>query len=197
MTSEEPAPVAAEGSTNDAAPRERDLPAWNAADRGETRRRPPARALVGAMAGLFAAAVTAGAIVGFGRGDGGAMRLFITIGRLVLDDPVVSGRAEGAAVAIVGLLVHVAQVTALGALLGLVAAHARGAKLAALSVAAAVLAAGVHLTLAPAVLRLGNAVTVFPLQRLQLVALYLLLAVGLGGGMRVALLCLRLDERSS
>ena len=159
--------------------------------------RGPSRATIGALAGIFAAALTAGALIGFGNASGGSMRLFAAIGRLVLGAPVVRGGAEAALVASVGLLVHVAQVTALGALLGLVAARARGMRLAALALMAAILAAAVHLALAPAMLRLGNAATVFPLQRGQLVALYLLLATGLGCGMRVALLCLRLDERSS
>ena len=185
MTSDEPAPVVHEWEVRE----EEDSP--------RERVRVPSRATIGALAGLVAAAVTAGALMGFGRADGGAMRLFTMVGRLVLGDPVVSGRTEGALVAATGVLVHVAQVTALGALLGLVAASARGIRLAALALAAAILAAGVHVALAPAVLRLGNAVTVLPLQRGQLVALYLLLAVGLGGGMRVAHLCLRLDERSS
>ena len=185
MTSEEPGPVVHE---------------WEVREEEYTSREPvrlPSRATIGALAGLFAAAVSAGALMGFGRADGGAMRLFTMVGRLVLGDPVVSGRTEGALVATVGLLVHVAQVTALGALLGLAAAHARGFRLAAFALVAAILAAGVHVALAPAVLRLGNAVTVLSLQRGQLVALYVLLAVGLGCGMRVAHLCLRLDERSS
>jgi hypothetical protein len=158
---------------------------------------PSSRARLGALAGLVAAAVTAGAIVGFGIEHGGAARLFSALGRTTLGNPVVDGRAEQAAVTAVGVLVHAAQVTAIGVLFGLVAAHARGVRLALLAIVAAILAAVAQLALAPAVLRFGNAVTVFPLQRGQFVALYLLLAAGLGGGMRVAHLCLRLDERSS
>lgn len=157
----------------------------------------PSRVGLGALAGLVAAAVTAGAIVGFGIEQGGAARLFAALGRGVLGNPVVDGRAEQAAVTAVGVLVHAAQVTVIGVLFGLVAARARGVRLALLAIVAAIVAAVAQLALAPAVLRFGNAVTVFPLQRGQFVALYLLLALGLGGGMRVAHLCLRLDERSS
>ena len=157
----------------------------------------PSRVRLGALAGLVAAAVTAGAIVGFGIEHGGAARLFAALGRVVLGNPVVDGRVEQAAVTAVGVLVHAAQVTAIGILFGLVAARARGMRLVLLAIVAALVASVAHLALAPAVLRFGNAVTVFPLQRGQFVALYLLLALGLGGGMRVAHLCLRLDERSS
>lgn len=157
--------------------------------------RDPSRARLGALAGLVAAAVTAGAIVGFGMGDGGASRLFSALGRLTLGSPVAEGRVEQAAVVATGVVVHVLQVTALGVLFGLAAARARGVRLAALALAASLLAAAAQLALAPAVLRFGNAVTVFPLQPGQFVVLYLLLAAGLGGGMRVAHLCLRLDER--
>lgn len=158
---------------------------------------PPSRVRLGALAGLVAAATTAGAIVGFGIEHGGAARLFAALGRVALGNPVVDGRVEQAAVTAAGVLVHAAQVTAIGILFGLVASRARGMRLALLALLAALVAAVAQLALAPAVLRFGNAVTVFPLQRGQFVALYLLLAVGLGGGMRVAHLCLRLDERSS
>ena len=160
-------------------------------------RRPASRAALGACAGLVAAAVTAGALVGFGRSDGGAMLPFAALGRLVLGDPVVRDSGEALAVAGTGLVVHVLLVTALGAAFGLVAAGARGLRLAALAVATSLLAAVLHLVIASVVLRSGNAVSVFPLQGARLVALYLMLAAGLGCGMRVALLCLRLDERSS
>lgn len=155
------------------------------------------RVRLGALAGVVAAAVTAGAIVGFGIEHGGAARLFAALGRVALGNPVVDGRAQQAAVTAVGVVVHAAQVTAIGVLFGLVAARARGLRLALLALSGALAAAIAQLALAPAVLRFGNAVTVFPLQRRQFVALYLLLALGLGGGMRVAHLCLRLDERSS
>lgn len=157
----------------------------------------PSRVRLGALAGVLAAAVTAGAIVGFGIEHGGAARLFAALGRVALGNPVVDGRAQQAAVTVVGVLVHAAQVTAIGVLFGLVAARARGMRLALFALLAAAAAAVAQLALAPAVLRFGNAVTVFPLQPRQFVALYVLLALGLGGGMRVAHLCLRLDERSS
>ena len=154
----------------------------------------PSRATLGVLAGCVAGAMTAGALAGFGIGDGGPARHFAAIGRHVLGGPVIGAGTEHAAVAAVGLVTFLALVIALGAAFGAIAARARGWRLAALAIGASLLAATVHALMAPGMWRGGNGVTVLALQRSELAALYLLLALGLGLGMRVALLCARLDE---
>ena len=160
-------------------------------------RRPPARARLraGVLAGLVAASATAGALLAFGARQGDAWRTFVVLGRLVLGGPPVGDERTRTAVGLVGLLLHLLALVAWGALFGLLAAGTRGLRLFAAAALVTLVAYATNTALALAVLRPGNDITALTPQKAPLLALYVLVAVGLWCGMRVAFSVGGLDER--
>lgn len=131
------------------------------------------------MAGVLAAAATAGATLAMAWRGGAAARPFQEVGRAVL------GGAPPATTLVLGVGLHVAVSVAWGLLLAAVAARLRGPLLLAAGAIAALLAWGVHSAVLPA-FRLGYGLGVFPLRGAPVVLLYALFALGLAWGIRLA-----------
>lgn len=134
--------------------------------------------------GVFAAAATAGAIVGFARhaGDGAATPFVIT-GRMLLGVPASDGALVQWGAALAGVLLHCAIVVAWALAFAVVAPRARGPVLYVTAAAYAAAAYLVSTRLLPTLLRLGHGARALPL---QIALLYGVLAVALGVGMRLA-----------
>jgi hypothetical protein len=140
--------------------------------------RPPrSRLSSGIRTGVIAAAITAGAVVGFGLRHGTALEPFVFAGQSVLN-----GAAPGMA-AIVGALLHLVWMMVWGVCFSVVAAPLRGIG----QVIAAVVFALVVGLLTTAVLPAAAPLTgPLALSRVQIVFVDLLLAAGLVVGMRLA-----------
>lgn len=132
------------------------------------------------MAGVIATAATSGAVAALAWRAGSVARPWIATGRAVLG---ASGAPETAA--LLGFGLHLAVSIGWGLLLAALAAPARGARLATMSTAVSLLALVVHSTLLPA-FRLGYGIGVFPLHGAPLLYLYILQAIALAVGMRLA-----------
>jgi hypothetical protein len=135
------------------------------------------------LAGLVAAAATAGALVGFGVARGAAWRVVNTLAHLPLGYRAEITDGFDPLVTPVGLAVHAASVVGWTVLFSLVAGRLRGARLA----VAALLFAGAAFLVAHRVLPVRykpgfELVLTFP----ELVALYALLAVSLVAGVLMA-----------
>lgn len=129
---------------------------------------------------MTAAAAVVGALLALAWRTGAPLDPLVTTGRAVLD-----GGTPLMALA-VGLVTRLADGVLWGVLLAATAGGLRGwmgQMVAALAVSAA--AAAVHATLLPT-LRLGYGLGVFPLHGAPLYFLYLLFAVALAAGMRIA-----------
>lgn len=134
----------------------------------------------GVTAGLTAAAAVMGALLAFAWRSGAPLEPLVTTGRAMLDG------GTPAMALIVGVVTRLADGVLWGLLLAVVAGGLRdwrGQLLSAIAVSA--VAAGAHATiLAP--LRLGYGLGVFPLHGPPLYYLYLVFALGLMAGMRIA-----------
>jgi hypothetical protein len=140
---------------------------------------------LGVRCGLFAAAATAGVLAGFAiRAGDGAAAPFAAAGRMLLGVPASAGAAAQSLAVVAGVLLHCAIVVAWALPFAALVRRRRSA--AVLVVTAALYAAAAYLTserLFPELLRLGHGARAFPP---QLVLLYVVLAVALGLGMRLA-----------
>jgi len=134
----------------------------------------------GVGAGLVAGAATVGALAAFAGRTGDVLRPFRAIGADVL-----LGRTPAWALPVAGLLLHLAAAIVWGAVLGLLAGSRRGGVTVVLAAGVAAMAALVHTTVLP-MLRLGYGLSAFPLHGAPLVFLYVVFAVGLAAGMRLA-----------
>lgn len=134
--------------------------------------------------GLFAAAATAGAIVGFAIGAGdGATTPFAMSGRMLLGVAASDGLMARAVAVAAGVLLHCGVVVAWAVPFVAIARRRHGAVL---LVTAALYAAAIYVAserLLPPLLRLGHGVRAFPP---QVVLLHAVLAAALGAGMRIA-----------
>jgi len=142
------------------------------------------RARLGALAGAIAGAATTGVVVGFGLREGSALRPFASLGRHVLAMEAAHTGARRALATGAGLLLHLLVMLAWGVLFGLAAARWRGWRRWAAAVVIGALAFAVDHLASPEVLRLSDAPGVSALQR---ATLYVVLALALVLGMRVAL----------
>ena len=142
------------------------------------------RTRLGVRAGLFAAAATAGAIVGFAR-DGAreAAAPFVTNGRMLLGVAAGDSAAVQVAAFVGGAALHVALVVGWALLFALVAGAQRGVRLLAAALLFGAAAWGASERVLPPLLRLGHGVRAFPL---QVALLYAVLSLGLALGMRIA-----------
>ena len=144
------------------------------------------RLRAGVVAGLVAAAATGGALLAFGARRGDALRTFAGLGRALLGHALVTTSDTRTAVAVVGVVVHCAALVGWGALLGVVAARWREPWRFVAAALVAIVAWVTNHALGLAVLRPGNEMTALSPQRAPVVLLYVLLALGLWLGMRVA-----------
>ena len=149
--------------------------------RGDGRRELLRGALLG---GLFAAAATAGALVGFARhaGDSAAAPFAIT-GRMLLGVPATDGALVQWGAVAAGVLLHCAVVIAWALLFAALVRRQRGPVLFVTAALFAIAAHFVSARLLPPLLRLGHGARALPL---QVVLLYAVLALALAIGMRLA-----------
>lgn len=149
----------------------------------------------GARCGLFAAAATAGVIVGFSlRAPAGRFAPFTTTGRMLLGIASSEGRAVQLSALAGGLAFHALLVVGWAVLFALFAGALRGIRL---WLAAAIFVAGIYAAsefLLPPVLRLGHGARPFPS---QLALLYAVLALALALGMRLAKSAERGDDEDA
>jgi hypothetical protein len=151
--------------------------------------RPPRPRGAARLAGLLAAAATAGALVAFGlRDDGNVFALFTAAGRLLLGIAPTEGVLATTLACVVGVVAHLAVCLLWGALFALLAARRRSWHLA---LTAALLAAAVYSASTlwlPRLLQIGYALRA---TRPQLVVLHTLFAGGLWAGTRLAQMAAR------
>ncbi|HEU4630382.1 MAG TPA: hypothetical protein VFS08_11600 [Gemmatimonadaceae bacterium] len=140
---------------------------------------PNERVRAGVLAGVLAAAATMGGVLALAWRAGSAWRPFVETGRAVL------GSADAAAAGVLGFGLQLGVAVGWGLVLALVAYRARGALLLLAAAAVAAVAYAVHSVLLPA-FRLGFGVGVFPVHGAPLVFLYVLFALALALGMRLA-----------
>ncbi|HEX5580652.1 MAG TPA: hypothetical protein VFX39_03680 [Gemmatimonadaceae bacterium] len=138
------------------------------------------RVRAGVMAGVMAAAATSGAVAALAWRAGSVLRPWIATGRAVLGT---SSAAETAA--LLGLGLHLAVAIGWGLLLAALAGGARGLRLVVTAAAVSLLALVVHSTVLPE-FRLGFGLGIFPLHGAPLLYLYILQAVALAAGTRLA-----------
>ena len=138
----------------------------------------------GVMAGVVAAAATGGALAVLAWRAGDVSRPFVEIGRAALGSVALGGVAPLTG-ALLGVGLHVAVSIGWGLLLAIIARRVRGVGLLLASALVALFASLVHSTVLPA-FRLGFGLGVFPLHGAPLVFLYLLFALALALGMRLA-----------
>jgi hypothetical protein len=142
------------------------------------------RLWTGLALGTIAAAATAGALAGFGVRQGTPARPFNVLAYVVLGDRAAGTWGFDPVVTVVGVLLHSIVVCAYGLLFVLLLGIVRGRRL---WISAGVFAAVVYavgLFFGP---RLFGGVISTVLQPIQVVALHIVLAAALAGGMRFAL----------
>ena len=140
------------------------------------------RVRVGVRVGIVAAAVTIGAVIGLGMRHGLALRPFVAAGRAALDGLGVAAPSSGVAAAL-GILVHVLTVVVLGVCFTFVAAPLRGVRLLIVALLFGSVAWLLSAYVLPSILATGAGVVLGTAQR---VFVFLLLALGLAVGMRLA-----------
>lgn len=137
----------------------------------------------GILTGTFAAAATAGALLGFGIQQGMPARPFNAVASLLLGDQADGIWGFHVVVTVVGLLTLIVLSLGWGLLFARLAGGMRGLRLAGFALLIAAAAMAVHVILATRMLD-GHASDV--LAPAQVLALHIVLAVALAVGMRLA-----------
>lgn len=137
----------------------------------------------GLVAGVIAAAATAGALLGFGRAHGATFTLLNDAAHVLLGERARLVETAHPLVTSVAMLVHLASVMIWGVIFALVAGALDGARLALAALAFVVAIGAIDLWILPASMRPGFETTMsIP----ELVLLYAILAAALAFGVREA-----------
>jgi hypothetical protein len=138
---------------------------------------------MGLVAGVIAAAATAGALLGLGRAHGATFTLLNDAAHVAIGERARLVESAHGVVTTVAMLVHLVSLLLWGILFALAAGHWRGWRLALAAVVFAIVAVAVDLWLLPASMRPGFETAMsIP----ELLLLYAILAASLGFGVSEA-----------